>query len=260
MIDTERVGIMRALITGATSGIGKEMAFYLHRRGWQLVLTGRNEEMLKRMAKKFGDSTRYIALDLAERDAPQKLHAFCKGMKIDFLINNAGFGIFGEFSDVPLEKELELIDVNIRALHILTKLFLRDFERQGSGRILNVASIAGFLTGPLMSTYYASKNYVLRLSLAIRDELRRKHSNVKISVLCPGPVATDFNDRAGASFDVPSANAKYVARYAIEQALNDRAVILPTLSIKLGSVAARLCPMTQQAAIVYHLQKRKGGK
>jgi len=173
---------MRALITGATSGIGKEMAFYLHRKGWQLVLTGRNEEMLKRMARKFGSSTKYIALDLANSDAPQKLYDFCKDMRIDFLINNAGFGIFGEFSETSLDSELELLDVNIRSVHILTKLFLRDFEKRGSGYILNVSSVAGFMTGPLMSSYYASKNYVVRLTLAIREELRRKRSNVTVSV------------------------------------------------------------------------------
>ncbi len=251
---------MRALITGATSGIGKEMAFYLHRQGWQLVLTGRNEEVLRRMVKKFGDGTRYIALDLAEHDAPDRLYDFCRGMKIDFLINNAGFGVFGAFSDVPLEKELALIDVNIRALHILTKRFLHDFERQGSGRILNVASAAGFMTGPLMSSYYASKNYVVRLTLAIRDELRRKNSNVTLSVLCPGPVDTDFNDRAGVSFVMHAADAKYVAKYGIDRALRGQAIIVPTVLMKLSLLGAKLCPELPLTAITYHLQKRKGGK
>lgn len=248
---------MRALITGATSGIGKEMAFYLHRQGWQLVLTGRNEEMLRRMAKKFGSGTQYIALDLAKPDAPHKLYDFCKGKRIDFLINNAGFGLFGEFTDTSLEAELEMINVNIRAVHILTKLFLRDFTRQGSGHILNVASSAGFMTGPLMSGYYASKNYVVRLSLAIDQELRRKHSPVQVSVLCPGPVDTDFNNRAGVRFSLPAADAKYVAQYGIEQALAGKTIIIPTLMMKMGVCGAKLCPERLLAPITYHLQKRK---
>ena len=134
----------RALITGATSGIGLEMAKYLHRHGWQLVLSGRNEKRLKIMAEKFGKNTKYLALDLSEQDAPQKLYQFCEGMQIDFLINNAGFGIFGEFTETDLNQELELIDVNIRAVHILTKLFLKDFAKRDRGMILNVASSSGF--------------------------------------------------------------------------------------------------------------------
>ncbi len=250
---------MRVLITGATSGIGKEMAFYLHRRGWQLVLTGRNEEMLRRMAKKFGEGTRYIALDLAGRDAPQKLYEFCQGTRIDFLINNAGFGVFGEFSETSLAQELAMLDVNVRAVHILTKLFLRDFEKRGRGHILNVASSAGFMTGPLMAGYYASKNYVVRLTLAIREEQRRRRSGVTVSVLCPGPVDTDFSDRAGVQFSAAPADAKYVARYGIEQALAGKAIIVPTLKMKLALLGAKLCPEQPLAAVAYHIQKRKRG-
>ncbi len=251
---------MRALITGATSGIGKEMAIYLHKLGWKLVLTGRNEAMLRDMAAAFGNDTRYIALDLGERGAPETLHDFCRGMRIDFLINNAGYGIFGRFTDTPLERELDMIDVNIRALHILTKLFLADFEKRGKGHILNVASSAGFMTGPLMSGYYASKNYVVRLSLAIREELRRSGSKVSVSVLCPGPVDTNFNRRAGVSFALKSADARYVARYGIDQALDGKAVIVPTLPIKLGLIGAKLCPTPLLSAIAYNFQKQKGGK
>lgn len=256
---TERNMTMRALITGATSGIGKEMAIYLHRMGWQLVLTGRNEEILRQMAQQFGNHTKYIVLDLAKADAPQKLYDFCKGMRIDFLINNAGFGIFGEFSESSLDAELSMIDVNIRSVHILTKLFLRDFRKRNSGYILNVASVAGFMTGPLMATYYASKNYVVRLSLAIREELRRKHSGVSVSVLCPGPVDTEFNNRAGVSFSLKAEDAGYVARYGIDQALKGRAIIVPNPMIRLGLVGASLCPPGLQSAIVYELQKKKKG-
>ncbi len=247
----------RALVTGATSGIGMEMAMYLHRKGWQLVLTGRNMDVLKRMAKKLGKDTRYLALDLAERDAAQRLYDFCKGMKIDFLINNAGFGVFGEFITSPLKEELALIDVNIRSVHILTKLFLRDFVKRDSGIILNVGSVAGFAPGPLLSSYYASKNYVVRLTSAIREELRRRGSHVSVSVLCPGPVDTNFNNRAGVTFSVKPANPRYVAQYAIESAFAGRGIILPTLPIKAAAIGCMFCPEPLMAAIVYHLQKAK---
>lgn len=246
-----------ALITGATSGIGKEMAVYLHSMGWRLILTGRNREVLHSMAKTFGSGTRTLALDLSERGAAEQLYEFCKGSRVDFLINNAGFGVFGEFTESPLDRELELIDVNIRALHILTKLFLRDMTARNRGLILNVGSIAGFSTGPMLASYYASKNYVVRLTTAIREELRRKGSRVSVSVLCPGPVDTNFNNRAGVTFSVKPANPRKIARYAIDHALAGECVLLPSPVIKLGWAAMKLCPETVAARFVYEFQKRK---
>lgn len=209
------------------------------------------------MAKKFGEGTQYIALDLAEADAPQKLYEFCRNTRIDFLINNAGLGVFGDFAETSLEKELRMISVNICAVHILTKLFLRDFERQGRGHILNVASSAGFMSGPLMAGYYASKNYVVRLTLAVHEELRQKKSPVKVSVLCPGPVDTDFSERAGVHFSVKPADAKYVARYGIEHALSGTPIIVPSLQMKLALFGAKLCPEQTLSAIAYHIQNKK---
>ncbi len=248
-----------ALITGATSGIGKEMAIYLHNHGWELILTGRNAEVLRRMARRFGGHTRCIALDLSERGAAEKLIAFCEDTQIDFLINNAGFGVFGDFIDTPLEDELELIEVNIRTLHILTKHFLRQMVKRDSGNILNVGSIAGFCTGPLLSSYYASKNYVVRLTTAIREELRRRGSNVRIGVLCPGPVDTNFNNRAGVSFSVPSASPAQVAVYGIEHALAGECIILPGLGLKLGWLVMQATPENIAARFVYNFQQKKAG-
>ena len=233
------------------------MAVYLHSMGWHLILTGRNREILHSMAKTFGSSTRTLAIDLSERGAAEKLYDFCKGTRVDFLINNAGFGVFGNFTDSSLDSELELIDVNIRALHILTKLFLKDMVARDRGLILNVGSIAGFSTGPMLSSYYASKNYVVRLTTAIREELRRKGSRVSVSVLCPGPVNTNFNNRAGVSFSMKPAEPKKIARYAIDHALAGECVLLPTLSVKLGWVGMKLCPETIAARFIYEFQKRK---
>ncbi|MCR5718100.1 MAG: SDR family oxidoreductase [Oscillospiraceae bacterium] len=246
-----------ALITGATSGIGREIAVYLHSLGWRLILTGRNREMLCKMAKAFGSGTRTLSIDLSKPGAPQQVFAFCAGIQVDLLVNNAGFGVFGEFTETPLAQELELIDVNIRAVHILTKLFLRNMVKRDSGTILNVGSIAGFTSGPLLSGYYASKNYVVRLTTAIREELRRKGSNVKVAVLCPGPVDTNFNNRAGVTFSVKPANPRYVARYAVDCALDGKCIILPGLFVKIGWLGMQLCPETIAARFVYEFQKRK---
>ncbi len=127
-----------------------------------------------------------------------------KNENIDFVINNAGFGVFGKITETNLEKEVNLINTNITAVHILTKLFLKDMVAKNEGRILNVASIAGFAPGPLMAAYYSSKAYVLRLTESIYEELRREKSNVKVSVLCPGPVATNFNNVANVHFSIKS--------------------------------------------------------
>ena len=251
------VAIKTALITGATSGIGKEIAIYLFGLGWRLILTGRNRKTLHCMAKTFGNGTRILTLDLAKPGAAQELYKFCEGTPIDMVVNNAGFGVFGSFTETPLEKELELLEVNVRAVHILTKLFLRDMVKRDEGIILNVGSVAGFTTGPLLSSYYASKNYVVRLTTAIREELRRRGSNVHVSVLCPGPVDTQFNDRAGVHFSAPPASPRYVARYAVDQALKGRCIILPTLGVKLGWLAMQTCPETLAARVVYNFQKRK---
>ncbi len=192
---------MIALITGATSGIGKCIAENLSKRGWELILTGRNEKILKELQKKLG-RTQVIDADLSDRKEVFKVYNFCKNKNIDLLVNNAGYGIFGKFDETDLNDEINMINVNITAVHILTKLFLRDFKRKNHGRILNVASSAGFMTGPLLSSYYASKNYVVRLSLAVAEELRRDKSDVTITLLCPGPVDTNFNNRAGVSFSI----------------------------------------------------------
>ena len=162
------------------------------------------------------------------------------------------------FNDVlDLQEELELLDVNIRALHILTKLFVKEFRRRNSGILLNVASSAGFLTGPLMASYYASKNYVVRLSLALAEELRRAGSSVSVSVLCPGPVDTNFNNRAGVSFHVQALDSKTVARYAIDGALHGKTILVPGLLMKLSLFGARLVPQKLLAAVTYHIQEQK---
>lgn len=248
---------MKALITGATSGIGKSMAKRLSMRGWDLILTGRNEEVLHQLKEELGGSVEVIAADLADRKEVYKVYEFARDKGINMLVNNAGYGLFGRFEDIDLGDELDMLSVNIIAVHILTKLFLRDFKKRDNGIILNVASSAGFLTGPLLSSYYASKNYVVRLSLAIAEELRRDRSNVSITVLCPGPVDTNFNNRAGVTFSVKPISADYAAEYALRKAFSRKLIAIPGLSVQAGVFASRFVPHKVLAAVTYDLQKRK---
>lgn len=248
---------MRALITGATSGIGKAMACQLAQTGCQLVLTGRNETILRQLQKNLPVQVEILPLDLSKPEAPYQLFTFCKDKPIDLLINNAGYGIFGRFAETDLQAEMDMLAVNVQALHILTKLFLRQFQKQKHGRILNVASSAGFLTGPLLSSYYASKNYVVRLSLAIAEELRRQNSPVTISILCPGPVDTNFNRRAGVAFSVPPMSSQQVAVYALKKTMQGKLLIIPGIGIKLSLFGARFVPHALLSAITYEIQKNK---
>lgn len=247
---------MKALITGATSGIGLNIAKNLRKRGWELILTGRNEKVLKKLQKCLGNCE-IISADLSERSEVFKVYEFCRGKGVDMLVNNAGYGIFGNFYETDLDDELKMINVNIAAVHILMKLFLRDFRDRNHGIILNVASSAGFLTGPLLSSYYASKNYVVRLSLAAAEELRRERSDVKITVLCPGPVDTQFNDRAGVSFSMKPISAEYAAEYAVRSALSGKLIAVPGLTVRLGVMAAKYVPHKLLARLIYGMQERK---
>lgn len=247
---------MKALITGATSGIGRKMAEQLSAKGWDLILTGRNEEVLRTMKEQLMN-VKTIRADLSRREDVFRVYEECQNEDIDMLVNNAGYGIFGRFEETDLEDELNMLSVNITALHILTKLFLRDFKKRNSGRILNVASAAGFMTGPLLSSYYASKNYVLRLTLAIYEELRRDHSAVTVTVLCPGPVDTNFNNRAGVSFSARPISAEYAAEYGLKKALSGKLFAVPGLSIKAACIGQRFVPHKIMAALTYNVQKAK---
>lgn len=250
---------LKALVTGASSGIGKEMAYYLDKLGYDLILVARDKVKLEEVQNKLSKKSKIVIIDLANEKKIKDLYMLVKNENIDLLINNAGFGLFGDYEDVDLLKELEMIDVNVKAVHILTRMFLKDMDKRGTGRIINVASSAGLLKGgPLMSTYYATKSYVVSFSLAIYEELRRKNSNVKISVLCPGPVDTNFNNVAGVKFNIKSLTAEYVAKYAINQSLkNNKLIIVPGTATKLGVFVTRFLPTKLILKITYKIQERK---
>ena len=233
---------MRAVITGATSGIGKEMAMYLSQLGYDLILTGRNQKQLEQMQKALPTKVEIIALDLSEDRAPFQFYNFCKGKQVDLLVNNAGYGLFGTFDQIDLEDELHMLNVNIRALHILTKLFLRDFRKRNYGYILNTASLAGFMAGPCFSSYYASKAYVVRMTQAVAEELRAEHSNVHLSMLCPGPVATEFIDTARVRFAVQPMPSAQVAEKAVREMFAGRLLITTDPVERAGIALLRLVP------------------
>ncbi len=251
---------MKVLLTGASSGIGKDMAKILNKKGYDLVLVARDEERLENVKTELekesnGNEIEVISMDLSVEENCFKL---CNDVKdVDILINNAGFGDCGAFSKTDLEKEIKMIKTNIVAYHILMKEYLKQMKERGSGKILNVASIAGFMPGPLMATYYATKAYVVRLSEAVREELKKEKSNIKISILCPGPVATNFNNVANVKFKLREAKSFDVAKYAIKKMEKGKFYIVPGLDVKIGRLGAKLFPTNLVSKVTYRVQKRK---
>lgn len=267
---------MLALISGASSGIGREMAGILAGRGWDLILTARNEERLQALQQDLERGrnihVRLIRADLSDREACFALFEQVRRERIDLVVNCAGMGVYGPFEETDLRAELSLIDVNVTAVHILTKLFvnqMRQRERRESGgrrergycagRILNVGSSAGFMAGPLFSSYYASKNYVVRLSEAVHEELRREKSSVVVSVLCPGPVRTPFNEHAGVKIGPEGISVHHAAMAGLRGVMRGQMVIVPGAGMQAGLVFMRLLPEGLMTRITYLVQRRKMG-
>lgn len=247
----------KALITGASSGIGRDIAKELSKRGYDVILVARNEEKLNEIKQELKTNTQIISMDISIKENCIKLHEMVG--YVDVLVNNAGFGVFGKFSDSDLDKEIQLINTNITAVHILTKLFLKDMIDKNSGYILNVASIAGHLPGPLMAAYYASKHYIYNLSISINEELKKDKLKVKIGTLNPGPVRTNFNNVANVKFELNSLSSDYVAKYTVNNMLKGKIDITPGLTIKLVRFFAKIVPNCILSKFVYKSQKRKEG-
>ena len=250
---------MKALITGASSGMGADMARVLVSEGYEVILVARRKTRLEKLVKELGDKASYIVKDISSTYNCMELYNEVKKEDIDILINNAGFGVFGEFSDTNIDKELDMIDLNIKSLHTLTKLFLKDFTKKDKGYILNVASSAGFMAGPLMTSYYATKNYVVSLTLGIYEELKKDQSNVSISVLCPGPVNTEFNKVARVHFSIKGIESMDVAKYAIKKMFDEKLIIIPSLKMKFGIFLIRFVPRKLLLKISYKIQSGKRG-
>src|SRR3954462_5091425 len=255
-----------ALVTGGSSGIGVELAKVLARHGYDLVLVARKRDSLEAVAGqiegKYDVRAHVFAADLRRREAPETICDFVRneGIPITVLINNAGFGLGGEFAETELTRELEMIQVNIAALTHLTKLFLPAMIKRRSGRILNVASTAAFQPGPLMAVYYATKAYVLSFSQALAEELR--NAGVTVTALCPGPTRTGFAEvaevtNAGVFAKVGLADATDVAEYGVSAMLRGKRVAIPGLRNKLVAQSSRIAPRALVARVVRMAQESR---
>lgn len=252
---------MIALVTGASSGIGRAMALGFAKRGFNLIIVARRRQRLvelkKEVQEQYGVKVRMFCHDLSKTEECMKLYEEVSRVRVDIVVNSAGFGVFGPFDETSLEDELKMIDVNIKAVHILTKLFMRDFKKRDKGFILNVASIAGFMAGPEFSSYYASKNYVLQLTKAVHEELRHEKSNVYIGAFCPGPVRTEFNEIAGAEFAITGISDVEAAEYAIEKMFDGQMIIVPTASAKFLAAASKVVPTNIMLAATGAVQRSR---
>lgn len=248
---------MKALITGASSGIGRDMARLLANMGVELFLVARRSQRLYELKKELKVPVTVIVLDVSKKENCILLHQRLQSEELDIVINNAGFGDYGSFDETKLTKELEMINTNITAVHILTKLFLKDFKKRDSGYILNVASSAAFLPEPLMATYYATKSYVLHLSMAVYKELKKSGSHVSVSTLCPGPVKTEFDQVANVHFLMEGTSSEEIAAIAIEGMFKQRFMIIPGVLMKLSYACTRWLPNAVLMECSYHIQHRK---
>ena len=248
----------KVLITGASSGIGRDIARVFDSYGCELIITARREDRLRELADSLSGSPRIIAGDISGYEGARELYEMTKDDNVDILINNAGFGVWGAFTETSLEREVEMMRLNVETMHTLFKLFAADFKKRNSGKILNVASMAGFAPGPYMAAYYASKAYVLRLTESVAHELKESGSAVTVSALCPGPVDTEFNRVAGVHFASPSYSSEYVAKYAVTELIKGKTVIVPGTVMKCGALVSKLVPDCLAAAVTANIQKNKG--
>ncbi len=258
-------GRQTALITGASSGIGLDLARLFARDRYDLVLVARSEAKLREIAaelqKECNITATVIVADLAQPDAPRRIagELRAKAIAIDALVNNAGYGLAGPFVETDLQRELDMIQVNVVALTHLTKLAVREMVARRSGKILNVASTAAFQPGPLMAVYYATKAYVLGFSEALADELR--DSGVTVTTLCPGPTETGFASAADMESSrlfrmVRPASSADVARAGYEGMKRGRRIVIPGIRNKLLVQSLRISPRRLVTALVRKMQER----
>ncbi len=255
-----------ALITGASGGLGLEMARILARQGYRLVLTARSEGALAEAAQEAerlgSPEARAVALDLSDDDAAPRLVAALDGVVPDVLINNAGFGAHGPFEGIGAEETHRMVTLNVTALTDLTRALLPGMRARGRGQILNVASTASFQPGPFMATYYATKAYVLSLSEALHDELRG--TGVTVTCLCPGPTQTGFADRAGIAklyvgrMNTLMPDARTVSEAGIRAMQRGERLVIPGLANRLGTLGARVLPRGVVLRMIRRIQDGRG--
>ena len=234
-----------ALVTGASAGLGVEFARQLSKRGHRLVLAARRKERLEELAKKLGNA-RAVAIDLSKANAALKLmdDLTANGETVDLLVNNAGFGLIGQFAELDAKREREMVDLNVGVLTDLCRAVAPDMIERRSGGIINVASTAAFQPGPKMAVYFATKAFVLSLTEALHEEL--KPHGIKVSCLCPGPTRTEFGDVAGFGgnglFDRVAMNAAEVVETGLKGLDSNHAVVVPGWTNKVVAASTRFAP------------------
>lgn len=233
---------MYALITGGTSGIGKDLAINLGLKGYDLILVSRHYGQTDYIKKKVNTNVIFLSFDLSKEEECFRLLEETKQYDIKLFINNAGFGDIGYIDKTDLNKEINMVKLNDLATLILTKEFLLRFIEKDEGKVLLVASAAAFGVAPYMNVYYATKAFVYSLAHGYYRELKDRKSKVTISVLCPGPVKTKFEETANAKFTIRSLSSEYVAKYASKKFLKGKLVIVPGIKIKLGHFFSHLVP------------------
>lgn len=250
-----------ALITGASSGIGKEFARRYAEKGYRLILTARRENVLQRFGEELDTDVVIIPADLSDEKQCFELLKKLKDEDIDVFINNAGFGLAGSFLTTDVEREVNMIKVNDIAMHIMFKGILQKMDAIGSGTILNVASSAGlFPGGPYMAGYYASKAYVVSLTRAVVQELKEKGSKVHVCALCPGPVDTDFNRNADVVFSLKGISVSQCVSECLKEMNRKKTVIVPSVLMKAVVSLSKLVPAGLLTAMTGHQQKKKTGQ
>lgn len=250
-----------ALITGATSGIGKELAKCFVINGYNIIIVARDEKALRATAdefrKQYGAEIAIIQADLSIPGAAEKVYASLNGKALDVLVNNAGFAEYGLFADSDIQKILASMRLNMETLTHLTRLVLPDMIDRRAGKILNVASTAAFQPGPLMSVYYATKAYVLSFSEAVRYELRG--TGVSITTLCPGPTNTNFQKISPYGktkiLKMGMMRADVVAQQGYLGLIDNVHIVVPGIKNKIGAFMTRFAPRSLLSAILYKAQQ-----
>ena len=251
-------------ITGASSGIGREFARCYAKMGCRLILTARRADRLEALAEELrqahGTVCRILTADLAREEECTRLCKELEGETLDIFINNAGFGVCGSYLETDAAKEEEMVRVNVEAMARLFRFAVRKMQAAGGGTILNVASSAGLLPGgPYMAGYYASKAYVASLTRGVAEELRQMHSPVYVCALCPGPVDTEFNDRAGVIFALKGITPEFCVDEALLGMMRHKIIIVPSAFMRLCTSVQKLVPTPLLMPIVARQQKKKLG-
>lgn len=262
-LEEERLAIV---VVGASRGIGRAIAKVVAREQAPVVLVARSREGLTATAadvRAAGGEAYTLELDIVASDASMRLRDFLfeNGLACDVLINSAGYGLRGAGTILPIKDQLGIVDLNIRALTDLTLCFLPEMAARGRGGVVNLGSIAGFLPGPYMALYYASKSFVRSFSEALHQELRG--TGVTVTCVAPGPVSTDFLETSGAGraalFKIlPKLNSEYVAERAWSGFKSGRRLVVPGISAKVVAFTARLLPSVLLLPLVGRLQRRSG--